>query len=129
MATATIIITNAAAPEVDTDAVAKLLALFDYTLDRHRALAAMAASVPGARRSSGALIDLIPTVENERALMTWARSHDFAVRDETFNYEPRDGYPHGYTIRAIRVYAGDLYNDELVHMGFNAVAKEASRDE
>lgn len=108
--------------EVDTSA--QLIALLDATLDHHRALVALAAAVPGARRASSAfLIDLDPTEDNERVVRLWASANNFALRDETFHYDPRDGYPHGYTIRAIRVYAGDKRDNELVHMAFGAVAK------
>lgn len=107
--------------EVDTSAA--LIALLDATLDHHRALVALAAAVPGARRYYGALLELDPTEDNERVLRLWTSAHNFALRDTTYQYDPSPAMPHGYTIRAIRVYAGERHDPELIYMSFGIVAK------
>lgn len=109
----------------DVDTSAQLIALLDATLDHHRALVALAAAVPGARRYSASLLSIDPTEDNERVLRLWASAHNFSLRDETFQYDPSPDRPHGYAIRAIRVYADAQFGAELVHMSFGAVAKPA----
>jgi hypothetical protein len=92
-------------PTVDT--AAPLVALFDHALDHHRALVAMAAAVPGARRQSGALVSVDGNDDTERVLRLWASANRFTLRDQVFTYDANHDHPHGYTIRAIRVYACD----------------------
>lgn len=93
------------APTADTSA--PLVALFNHALDHHRALVAMAAAVPGARRQSGALVSVDGNDDTERVLRLWTSVNRFTLRDQVFTYDANADHPHGYTIRAIRVYACD----------------------
>lgn len=118
------VITNAAAPEVDTSA--PLVALFDHALDHHRAIVAMAAAVRGARRQSGALVSVDGNDDTERVLRLWTSVNRFVLRDQLFTYDANHDHPNGYTIRAIRVYACeptsfDQHRHELIVAQWPAV--------
>lgn len=92
------VITNAAAPEVDTDEVSKIIAICDAALDAHRCLQPLRAAL-GSYTGGGRIVAFFADRQPhaEYTLTLWASARQLAVSRHTSKYDD------GTQIRALEI--------------------------
>lgn len=113
-------------PTEDAEQISALLSLFDESIAIDERAMALASSVIGAKRWYSAIFDINPIASPhaEYAARLWASAKQLRLEDVTHEYEPDAAFPHGSTIRVIRVTLPDRTR-ELVHISWPQTAKPA----
>jgi hypothetical protein len=112
-------------PTDEAEQISALLSLFDAALEAHNRLTSLAKTVPGARRDYSGVIDISgdSCPHAEYAMRLYASGKGFRFEEKVFEYGPDHQFPHGFTIRALRLKTPD--GDEILSASWHPAAKPA----